>query len=215
MRSVLFLLSILVISSCSLLNDSDTKEAEQLIPLEVGNSWVIDRNRYNGEIFTDTLSVVSDTLIGNKTWYKLESDYLILDQHFRGYYLNHKDGLYKYSGSEEVSGNILLFKNTDDQGEVFVNETESTKWVTVYDGEEQDESFGVASKNYTVEYEYISSPNRTYTIDQTYHFQRVISPEVGIIKWESAYMSPLNDSTLTLLERGRFSFTLKEFIPAD
>ncbi len=216
MRSALSLLLILaLVSSCSLLNDSDDKIIPQLIPLEVGNSWVMDINLTNGEIATGTLSVVSDSLIGNNTWYELKSNDIRISETFHGIYLNHKNGLYKYSGSEEITDNTLLLKSTDEQGEVFVNETEYAKWVTKYNGESEDSNFGVPSKNYTAEYSYYTEPtsSRSFSFDQSYEFQRVISPEVGFIKWEQAYFGLLNDSTLTL--RQRFSFTLREFIPAN
>lgn len=106
-----------------------------------------------------------------------------------------------------------MFKNTEEQCEGFVIETESAKWLTKYEGELQDENFGVSSKKYTVEYVHITFSNCTYTIDQTYQYQRVISPEVGINTWESAFLGPINDSTLTLYLR--FSFTLREFIQAE
>ena len=217
MRSALSLLLILVlVSSCSLLNDSDDKNVPQLIPLEVGNSWVMDINLSNGgtlTVLTDTLTVLTDSLIGSDIWYQLRGQYPTTKDTFNGLYLNHKNGLYKYSGSEEVTDNTLLFKNTDEQGEVFVNETEYAKWVTKYNGELLDSKFGVPSKNYTAEYIHINDFRHSYTFDQAYEFQRVISPEVGFIKWEQTYFVILNDSTLTL--RSRFSFTLREFIPAD
>ena len=214
MRSALFILSAFLISSCSLVNDSDSNNHKPLIPLDVGNSWVMNID-LGSNVSQGTVSVTQDSLIGNNTWFKLESENRILQEHFEGFYTNEKDGFYRYTGSETVSDNVLLFKRTKEAGETYVNDTGRTKWITTYDGENNEISSAILSKTYIVEYEYISNGDRTYTIDQPYQFRRVISSETGFVEWESAYLRALNDSVLTLSENGRINLSTLEFIQVN
>lgn len=212
MRLILLTISILIITSCSSVNDPVEIESEKLIPLEIGNAWVFDHNWNPDEIMTDTLSVVSDTLIGDHVWYKIESNFSFLNTTLNGFYINHVDGLYSYTGSEEITDNTLVFKATEEQEEVFYNDSGSFEWLTTYKGNHKNQQFDVSTKMYSIEYLTYTFPNinRSFKIDQSYQFQRVISPEIGFLRWETGFLSILDDSTLTL--RKRINFELKEFI---
>ena len=215
MRLILFIILILFMTSCSSVNDPAENEIEELIPLEIGNAWVFDHNWNPDEIMTDTLSVVRDTLIGDNVWYKIESNFSFLNTTLNGYYINHEDGLYSYTGSEEITNNTLVFKATDAEKDVFYNDSGSFEWLTTYKGNFINQQFDVSTKMYSVEYLTYTFPNinRSFKVDQSYQFQRIISPKIGFVRWEAGYLSILNDSTLTL--RQRINFELKEFITAD
>lgn len=212
MRYISFFLLTLSLTACSTSTDSNSEQPTPVIPLALGNTWVFDIEM-NNEITTDSLFVISDTLIGQTTWYKLYTDDPEIRACISGYFTNLDNGFYLYTGAKNAPENLLLFEINPTKNEPRFIDTGFSAWLNIYMGQIFNEDHNLTGDKYAIEYEYLVSNGITYHFDKAYQFNRVVSPEVGFILWEGAYMGKMNDSTLTL--RDNFRLILQEFIQGN
>lgn len=100
---------VLTLSSCKKSNPVNSSSEQQIIPMKMGDSWVMQYAVYDTtgttlETLADTSRVVSDTVIAGVTWYYVSSKIS-----HGVYYTNKSDGLWLMTlgGS---AGSTLLYK---------------------------------------------------------------------------------------------------------
>ncbi|HBQ58471.1 MAG TPA: hypothetical protein DD671_02300 [Balneolaceae bacterium] len=214
---VALFLSIFVLISCSTNSEKDSDTPTLEFPLKVGNTWVFDIQGERSNRL-DTLTVTKDTLIDGQTWFYLSEEeknsHSLLNSSFQGYYTTYNSGLYHYSGESNISDNTPIFQANLTEGDTYLNDPGSV-WITTYNGEESDSKYG-STYSYSVEYLTLLHNSTTFDLDQSYIFERVYSPEIGFVHWETAYLtSPRKDTTITLTLSERINIHLNEFIKAE
>ncbi len=116
---ILSIIAILVISSCGD-NGTNPSSNNEIWPLKVGNYWKFDVFGYDtlGNVSGSGLaiySIVSDTMINNEKFYKMEVE--IGDETVDPVWLtNRADGVYSY----ELKQIEIIIKYPATQGEIFV-----------------------------------------------------------------------------------------------
>ncbi len=104
--SLLLSLTIFMLSSCKKSNPVGPSSSQQILPLKLGNIWLMEYTVYDstgtveGMVY-DTDTVARDTVISGITWYHVSGKV------FDGYFADKSDGLY---GLSSPTVEALLFK---------------------------------------------------------------------------------------------------------
>jgi hypothetical protein len=152
-------------------------KSDELIPLEIGNIWYYDYQRYNsdgsaGETNTFTLCVLADSIINNDKYWVVESGNL---------WTNRSDGVYSYVENESP---FLMMKYPAIKGEYFGNAAVDSMQVVSVDSKVKTPAGEFSCYEYHM-------PNPSYVGALTVIKAK---PGVGIVQIEEFNKSFENDS---------------------
>lgn len=119
--SLLLSAAVFSLSSCSKSNPTGPSGSEQMLPLKLGDNWVMQYTFYDttGAVagtFNDTVTVAKDTVASNITWYDVSSHVI------NGYFADESDGLWILSSS----GQFLAFKSPANVGDTWSFQTDAS-----------------------------------------------------------------------------------------
>jgi len=132
----------LFFTSCDLWHHGGDDEPDEpvLLPLDVGNQWVMEFTRTfysplpdggtETETYTDTLIAVTDTMVAGERWTEIQctrSSICIPE----GYYTNRDDGVWKWAGPEFDTAPYLIYKYPAETGESYLVGNSDPLTVTV------------------------------------------------------------------------------------
>ncbi len=168
LRSVVFLLviTILTLTNCkdNSTNPDDGSQANDIMPLKIGNYWVYQMQDDN-TITRDTLIITYKKEINGEIWYSWNGNYL----------KNDKDGLWMIDPDEANQSPVLVLKYPGKEGDQWtVSENEKTKILST------DTSVKVLGKTYSHCYLYEDKNfenNKLTEIAKIY-----VKPGIGIVK---------------------------------
>lgn len=126
--SLLLGFALFSLSSCSKSNPTGPSGNMQILPLKVGNTWIMQYTGYDttgaalGTVY-DTATVASDTVVSGVTWYHVSS--LVID----GLFANKSDGLW---GLGPTAGGSVVLKYPANAGDTWnVQADASTNYTVV------------------------------------------------------------------------------------
>lgn len=105
--------------------DDDEEPTESvLLPLDVGNQWVMAFTRFDAEgnlteSYTDTLRVVGDTTVAGERWAEINCTQTLAGCIPRGFYANRDDGVWKWAGPASDAAPYLLYKSPAEAGDTY------------------------------------------------------------------------------------------------
>jgi hypothetical protein len=120
----LLLCSVLFVGCDSSTPDGGETEPLVLLPLDVGNEWVMAFTRYDEdgtltESYTDTLRVVGDTTVAGERWAEIRCAQTPTGCIPGGFYSNREDGVWRWYGPGSDVAPYLLYKYPADVGDTY------------------------------------------------------------------------------------------------
>lgn len=122
------LLALLVSSAlfvgCDNDDPTDGDSDPVLLPLDVGNQWVMAFTRFDAEgtlidSSTDTLRVVGDTTVAGERWAEIQGPTRLANIFLGGFYTNRDDGVWKWEDPSSDEAPYLLYKYPADVDDTY------------------------------------------------------------------------------------------------
>lgn len=227
LRSLLqIILVCLVFVSCKSSTSSDDTSLKARIPLQIGNQWtysVSETNLRTGNVELDTVvfTVVSNTLVDNNIWFKVEADKNFHSICFEGFYSNQEDGIYylgSFSSNEneqtlvsslnpgtlpDISTQLLLKENSTELNPPFIHhpdervperllKNETLIGSTIYSGSEIDPESNSYVHTYIKSYYQQTFINATYPLVPVEMEYKIID-NIGFKAYDQYYFTRSQD----------------------
>lgn len=220
--------------SCDSSATNDSKASTELIPLAVGNAWIMEvadslGNIPQARIFVDTLRVIRDTLVNGETWYEIVSArHWSLSPNVNGsnWYTNRDDGLWnRNSPKRPFTEATRVFPIDDDR--TVTSQLRSGVTTVLVDNNfpfDLDEYGPVSTRKYELRLSDGFDPEDSDTahpsdrfdskpFNQVVNLTQHFSQSLGPVFLSGVYIS-LSEESEEIVLRGTLNFTLKKYIPA-
>jgi len=180
-------------------NDPDDPEPA-LLPLDVGNQWVMALTRFDAEgtltdADTDTLRVVGDTTVAGERWAEIQGSTPLANTFLGGFYSNRDDGVWKWEDPSSDEPPYLLYKYPADVDDTYELPGTANYTVTVLG---TDEPFNTPAGTLSAYlYELDTDFTAGYPVAEgAGRFERYLVPGQGFAFFECAYLSLNEDGEL-------------------
>lgn len=189
-------------------NETDGDDSTPvLLPLDVGNQWVMAFTRIDvlggtpTETSTDTLRVVGDTTVAGERWAEIQGPTQLANRFLGGFYTNRDDGVWKWEGPSSDEAPHLLYKYPAEPGDTYALPPGYTDfYMEVLDTEASVETPAGSLLAYHYQFvieEALGSP----IPDDVGRLSRYLVPGQGFASFDGSYIS-LREEWETVAEIG-------------
>lgn len=219
----LALLATLLLVGCETpvepLPDPITEPTADLLPLAVGNEWVLDYTQTllaldRVETGVDTVRVAEVYRLYGEEWAVVEASGGVFAALFEGHYANREDGVWKWNPETPEGATVgpyLLYKKADEAGETYtVPFARSNATMTVSSVDEIWETAAgtFASTRYTFDADSVAN---LPIAPGAARFDRVLAPGVGFVYFQAGYVSTQGGDGSVLTRSSEIDWTLVSF----
>lgn len=188
-----------------------------LLPLEVGNRWILMRTVTDASgdtlaVKPDTVAVIGDTTLAGERWFALAGSSGDSQAGFGGYNTARSDGVWFRAGAS--SAPYLQYAYPVEPGTVYpyAPHRYTAEATVVGTGEPAAGSDGLRGYLYSIRFDSLRAPPHHPFGDGVPPLRRLLAPGVGFGEYETQYWRLDSEGTLVLLRKQ--SWRLVRFEPA-